>query len=110
MRITLRKKVLGLTFISVISIASVISAISIINIISRGEERIAAYRATLLSERKQQIKGYVDMAVKLLEKMPLEEAKKTILNMRYSESGYLFIQDFSNKMIAHPDPRLEAKT
>lgn len=107
MRITLRNKVLGLTFVSVFSIASVIAAISIVNIISRGEERIAAYRATLMSERKQQVKGYVDMAVRLLEKMTLEEAKKTTRHMRYGESGYLFIQDFNNRFVAHPDPRLD---
>ena len=109
MRITLRKKVLGLTFICVFLMATVISVISIMNIISRGEERIKAYRATLLSERKQQIKGYVDMAVMVLEKMSPEDGKKVIKNMRYGQSGYLWINDFNNVMIRHPDPRLEGK-
>ncbi|HEX9080146.1 MAG TPA: methyl-accepting chemotaxis protein [Desulfuromonadaceae bacterium] len=107
MRFTLRKKVLGLTFISVFSIAIVISAISISNIVSRGEERIADYRATLLAERKQQIKGYVDMAVRVVERMPAEDARKAIRNMRYGQSGYLFIQDFNNVFVVHPDPRLD---
>ena len=109
MRISLRKKVLGLTFICVFSIAAIISVISIMNIISRGEERIAAYRATLLSEKMQQIKGYVEMAVHVLEKMPAEDGKKVIKNMRYGQSGYLWINDFNNIMISHPDPRLEGK-
>ena len=106
---SLRKKVLWLTFICVFSTAAVISGISIKNIVSRGEERITSYRATLLAERKQQIKGYVDMAVKVLEKMPQEEAKKVVKDMRYSQSGYLWINDFNNVMISHPDPRLEGK-
>jgi methyl-accepting chemotaxis protein len=109
MKISLRKKVLGLTLVCVFSIAAVISVISIMNIISRGEKRIAAYRATLLSERKQQIKGYVDMAVRVLEKMPAEEAKKVVRNMSYGQSGYIWINDFNNIMISHPDPRLEGK-
>ena len=109
MRFTLRKKVLGLTFISVFSIAVVISVISIMNILSRGQERTADYRATLLAERKQQIKGYVDMAVRLAERMPPEDAKKAVRNMRYGQSGYLWINDFNNVFIVHPDPRLEGK-
>ncbi|MDA8428112.1 MAG: methyl-accepting chemotaxis protein [Geobacteraceae bacterium] len=109
MKISLRKKVLGLTFICVFSIAAVISILSITHIISRGEERISAYRATLLSEKKQQIKGYVDMAVRVLEKMSPEDGKKVIKNMRYGQNGYLWINDFNNVMISHPDPRLEGK-
>ncbi len=109
MRITLRKKVLGLTLVCIFSIATVISVISIVNIISRGDERISAYRATLVSERRQQIKGYVDMAVRVLEKMPPDEAIKVSKNMRYGQTGYLWINDFKNIMISHPDPRLEGK-
>src|ERR1035437_9359906 len=107
MVITLRKKVLGLTFICVFSIAAIISVLSIMNIISRGDERIAAYRATLLSEKRQQIKGYVDMAVGALEKMSAEDAKKVIKNMRYGQNGYFWINDFKNVFLFHPDPRLE---
>jgi len=108
-KFTLRKKVMGLTFVSVLVIAVVISVISTLNILSRGEERIAAYRATLLSEKKQQIKGYVDMAVRVLEKLPPEDAKKVLRNMRYGQSGYIFIQNFNNVFIMHPDPRLDGR-
>lgn len=104
---SLRKKVLGLLCICVFSIAAVISVISIVNIVSRGEKRIETYRATLLSERKQQIKGYVDMAVRLLEKLPPEDAKKAARNLRYGQSGYLWINDFNHVILVHPDPRLE---
>lgn len=107
MEISLRKKVLVLTFICVFSMAAVISTISIMNIVSRGEARITAYRATLISEREQQIKGYVDMAVRALEKMAPEDAKKVARNMRYGQSGYLWIHDFNNLVLVHPDPRME---
>lgn len=109
MKISLRKKIMGLTFICVFSTAIVISLISILNIRSRGEERIESFRATLLTERQQQIKGYVEMAVKLVEKMPAEEAKIAVKNMRYGQNGYLWINDFNNIMLSHPDSRLEGK-
>ncbi len=107
MQLSLRKKVLGLTLVCVFSIATVISAISIINIVSRGEARIAAYRATLISERKEQIKGYVEMAVKILEKASPGDARNLAKNMRYGRSGYLWINDFNNVFVFHPDPRLD---
>jgi methyl-accepting chemotaxis protein len=107
MRITLRRKVLGLMIVSVVTIATVLSTVFILNLISRGRERVDAYRTMLLSERKQQIRGYVEMAVKLLVKLPPEEAMRTVKQMRYGENGYLWINDFNNRMISHPDPRLE---
>ena len=109
MRITLRRKVLGLMVVSVVTVATVLTFVSIVNLCSRGNERIASFRATLLSEKKQQIRGYVEIAVKLLEKMPPEEAKKTVKRMRYGENGYIWVNDFNNVMISHPDPRLEGK-
>ena len=107
MRITLRRKVLGLMMVSVATIATVLSATSILNMISRDNERIASYREVLLSEKKQQIRGYVEMAARLLEKLPAEDARRTVRQMRYGENGYLWINDFNNIMISHPDPRLE---
>jgi methyl-accepting chemotaxis protein len=107
MRISLRKKVLGLIVVSVLIFMIAISIVSIASIISRGEERTTAYRATILSEKKQQIKGFVEMAVGLLNHMPADEVKKTVGKMRYGESGYLWINDFNHFMVSHPDKRLE---
>lgn len=109
MKVTLRKKVLGLTFFSVIAIVVATSVLSIANIVYRGELRISSYREMVLSERKVQIKGYVDMAAKVMEKLPLEEAKRAVKQMRYGKNGYLWINDYNNVMIVHPDPRLEGK-
>ena len=109
MRITLRRKVLGLMAVAMVTIAAIISALSLVNLVTRGNERVASYRALLLTEKKRQIRGYVEMAVKLLEKMPPREAKETVKRLRYGENGYLWINDFNNVMVAHPDPRLEGK-
>jgi methyl-accepting chemotaxis protein len=109
MRMTLRKKVLGLIIVSVSATAVVTTSLSIMNIISRGNMRAASFKETLLTERKQQIKGYVDMAVGILDKVPRDEAKKIVRNMRYGDKGYIWIHDFKNIVVVHDDPRVVGK-
>ncbi len=109
MNITLRKKVLLLVCVAMFAIATVLSFISVSNIQTRGKERVAGIRATLLSERKLQLQNLVDMGGRTLAKMSPDEMKKVARNMKYGESGYLWIQDFNNFMILHPDPRLDNK-
>lgn len=109
MKLSLRKKVLGLTFICIFLVATLISIISIVNINSRGNERISAYRETLVSERKQQIKGYIEMAVRLLENMSAEETIKAVKTMRYGQNGYLWINDYNNIVRVHSDPTMVGK-
>ncbi len=107
MKLTLRKKVLGLIAISVLLTACVLSAVSAVGIARRGDEKAVAYKETLLAERKAQIKGYVDMAAKLIEGLSVEEARKAVLTMRYGDKGYLFLQDYNNFFLAHIDPKLD---
>ncbi|MBJ6727137.1 methyl-accepting chemotaxis protein [Geomesophilobacter sediminis] len=109
MKFTLRWKVLGLVILSVVTITTVISIVTIRNIVSRGNERIAAYREVLLSERKHQIQGYVEMAIKIVQKSPFQQARAVLAAARYGEHGYIWINDFNNVMVVHPDPRLEGK-
>ncbi len=109
MNVSLRKKILGITFLSVILIATLISAISIRNIIARGDERLQLYRATLLSERQNQIKGYVEMAARVIAGLPPDQALQVARSMRYGKDGYIWVNDFNNIMLEHPDPRLEGK-
>jgi len=109
MKMTLSKKVLALIFTSVITTVTVISVMSIAKIVSRGESRVSSLREMLLSERKMQIKAQVQMAVQAMEKLPLAEAKKYLKLMRYGDNGYIWVNDFNNAMIVHPDPRLEGK-
>jgi methyl-accepting chemotaxis protein len=103
MNVSLQKKVLGLMVVSMLIFMIAISMVSISNIVSRGDERSTAYRETILSEKKQQIKGFVEMAVTLITGMPADEMKKTIGKMHYGESGYLWINDFNHYMVSHPD-------
>lgn len=109
MKMTLRKKILGMTTVSVILTALIVTAISAVNIISRGKDRVESYKKILISEREAQIKGYVEMATRLISKQSVEEAKQTIKLMRYGDKGYLWIHDFNNVMIYHPDPELDGK-
>lgn len=95
--------------IAVLVFMIVISIVSISNIISRGEARSEAFRATILNEKKLQIKGIVEMAVGMITQMPPEESKTAIGKMRYGDNGYLWINDFTNLMVSHPDKKMEGK-
>lgn len=106
MRITLRKKVLGLIFVSVLVTSLVITFLSAMDIVTRGNERAKLYQETLTSERKQQIKGYVEMAAKIVQALPAKDVPATVQAMRYGDKGYVWLQDFNNIMLVHPDPRL----
>ncbi len=108
-RITLHRKLMWLCVFSVLFTTLVIMTISAVNIISRGDERIEFYKNTLLSERKNQIKGYVEMATKQIELMSLEEGKKAVRAMQYGENGYLWVHNYYNVMIVHPDPALDGR-
>jgi len=109
MKITLRRKVLGLIAVSVLLTAFVITLVSALSIVRRADEKAAAYKETLLSERKAQIKGYVEMAAKLVENLPLEEAKKIVRGMRYGDKGYIWLQDYHNVFLTYVDPAEEGK-
>lgn len=106
MKLTLRKKVLGLIFVSVLVTSLIITFVSAMNIIARGNERTQQFKATLLAERKEQIKGYVELAAKVVEHLPLKQAGQTAQAMRYGDKGYVWLQDYDNLFLSHPDPRL----
>ncbi|MBF0243292.1 MAG: methyl-accepting chemotaxis protein [Desulfamplus sp.] len=103
MKMTLRKKLMWLSVGSVMFATIVIMTISAINTVNRGLDRVNSYKKTLLSERMSQIRGYVEMAVSQIKQLPLEEAKKAVLSMRYAENGYLWVHDYDNVVVVHPD-------
>lgn len=107
MKLTLRQKVMLLITLSVGVTLLVICTMSAKSIINRGNEMNEAYKETLLSERKAQIKGYVEMAARLIEPLPLKDARQMVLQMRYGDKGYIFLHDYNNFMLAHIDPALD---
>jgi len=107
MKLTLRKKVLGLIAISVLLTACVLTTVSAISVVKRGDQKASEYRETLLSERKSQVKGYVEMAAKLIENASTDEARKIAMTMRYGDKGYIFLMDYDNYFIAHFDPAMD---
>lgn len=109
MKATLRKKLLALIVLSVLTTAIVITATSIGKALAHGSEQISHVRELLVAERKQQIRGYVDMAVHVVADLPLEQARKTILSMRYGDKGYVSLHTYDNVFLAHPDPALDQK-
>lgn len=109
MKFSLTKKVMILTLLPVVIIATIFSLLSISTMKQRGEQSIDTYRTTLLNERKQALKSYVEIALKVIEALPPDEAKKAALFMKYGADGYIWIHDYNNMMLAHPSPALQGK-
>jgi signal transduction histidine kinase len=109
LNLNLRKKVLGLVLLATVASATVITVVSGVNVVSRGHERMARYRETLMAEKRQQLRSVVEMASNQVEKQAPDQAKKLVLNMRYGDKGYVFLQDYENHFLAHPDPELDGK-
>jgi methyl-accepting chemotaxis protein len=110
MKFSLRKKVLILTILPVVIVGTILSFISIVTMKQRGDQSIDTYRATLLSERKQALKGHVEMALRVIENLPPDEAKKVTASMKYGTDGYIWIHDYNNMMLVHPSPALQGKS
>lgn len=106
MRFKLRTKVMGLTIVCAALIVAVVTALNSWTIVKRGNERVAAYRETLLNERRNQIRTTVDLAAHILGDLPKDQLLKLAASMRYGEDGYIWVQDFNNFMYVHPSPVL----
>ena len=106
MKITLRKQILAFTIIPVVIISAILSFISVSNIISMGEARVAAYRETLLSQKRRELTHCVEVAISMIENQNEEQAKETIRKLKYGDNDYFWINDFNNIMVSHPDPKL----
>jgi methyl-accepting chemotaxis protein len=109
MKLTLRKKILGLIAASVILTALTIASVATLDTVKRGDEEAEAYKQSLLAERKAQVVEYVDMTARLIENLPLEEAKKVVRNLRYGDKGYVWLQDYNNVFLSYVDPAEENK-
>lgn len=106
MRMTLRAKVTSLTVVCAVLIGAVVTAINISSTMSRSRERIAAYRETLVKERRQQIQTAIYLAVRVLERLPADQALKAAADMQYGPDGYIWIADYDNVLLVHPDPTM----
>lgn len=107
MRMTLRTKVTGLTVICAVLIGIVVTAINISGTVRQNRERIQAYRETLVNERKQQIQTVITLAVRVIERLPADQALAATADMQFGPDGYIWIADFDNVLLVHPDPTMK---
>ena len=109
MQLTIKQKIMILFSVFGLIVVSTVSLLAVANIYEDGEKGIIAYRNTLLEERKQQLRNYVEMAINTISNQSRDEAKKTIKSMRYGKNGYLWMSDFDFVVIAHPDPAIDGR-
>lgn len=106
MRMTLRAKVTALTILCATLIGAVVTAINISSTMKRSRAQIATYRETLVNERKQQIQTSIYLAVRMLEQLPNDQALKVAASMLYGPDGYIWVSDFNNVLLVHPNPAM----
>jgi len=108
-QLTIKQKIMILFSLFALVVISAVSFLAVANIYQRGEKLVTAYRNTILNERKEQVRNYVEMAISTISNQSQDEAKKIIKNMKYGKNGYLWISDYNCFMVAHPDPRLDGR-
>jgi len=106
MKLSLKRKILAFVIIPMLIAIGLFSTFNVVSTVSSGEKRVKEYKENLLSERKESIKNYVEIALKSIEGLPTKEAALAAQKLRYANNGYFFIIDFNNITISHVDPKL----
>ncbi|MBI5440085.1 MAG: hypothetical protein HY900_02620 [Deltaproteobacteria bacterium] len=96
MRVSLAKKITGLTLLFLSVAAATVSYLSVRTARLNSERRIEEYRRVLLAERKQALRNYSDMASRLLADQSLEDARRITKRLKYGDNGYFSIHDLQN--------------
>ncbi len=106
---TLRRQILAFTIIPIIIIAFITTFISISNVISMGEKQIGHYQESLIEQKKDELRNYAVIVMKIIEHQSAEETRETVRSIKFGEGEYFWINDFNHVFVAHPDPQLEGK-
>ncbi len=107
--------VIGLALLGVVALLLSMQALK-----KRGQEEVAAIRATLMAEKTEKLRNLVELAYKTAEtaynrtEMPEPERQQLALSlikaMRYNTNDYLWINDSRPVMVMHPiKPALDGK-
>ncbi len=108
----IRKKIMITSFAGLIFLGAVMYFIAAQSIKKMGTQQIYSLYLTLMEEKKQKLKNIVEVSVSQVEGLfaskEHDEAKKKelifnlIKNMKYDNSGYLWINDMTPAMVFHP--------
>jgi len=117
---SIQKKIIMTSFAGLIFLGTVMFVISSSAVKNMGMEQIHALKTTMMEEKKSKLKNIVEMAVSQIkgvyESSEYTEAEKKELifkllsDMKYDQSGYLWINDLKPAMVYHPtNPSLNGK-
>ncbi|MFA5902962.1 MAG: methyl-accepting chemotaxis protein [Desulfobacula sp.] len=117
----IRKKIMFTAFSGLIFLGAVMFFIASSSIKNMGVEQIQSLKTTLMEEKKQKLRNIVEMGVSQIEGIfsakdyddagKKELVFKLIKDMKYDQSGYLWINDMTPVMVFHPtNPALNGKS
>lgn len=109
---TLRTKILLLSLLPLLLVAVTISLISFSQAKNLSEQEIETFERTLLASKKQELRGYVELALDSiayvqndpsLDDVEVQRQVKSILHsLTYGEDGYFFLYDRDGVNLVHP--------
>ena len=122
--LSIKLKLLGIVFSSIIIIAIITSIVSVKNLNDVAEADIEKYQKDAYATKTQELKNYTSVVIYKIKhyydsakgKTPQEvekikqEALSIITKLRYGDNGYYWVQDTSPSILAHPmSPQLIGK-
>ncbi len=108
----IRRKIMITSFAGLILLGVIMFFIASSSIKNMGMEEINSLKTTLMEEKKQKLRNIVEMGVSQIEGVyaskdyddagKKELIFKLIKDMKYDQSGYLWINDMTPAMVFHP--------
>ena len=108
----IRKKIMLTTVAGLVFLGVIMFFIASSSIKNMGMEQIHSLKTTLMEEKKQKLRNIVEMGVSQIEGVyaskdyddagKKELIFKLIKDMKYDQSGYLWINDMTPVMVFHP--------
>ncbi|THB74604.1 MAG: methyl-accepting chemotaxis protein [Desulfobacteraceae bacterium] len=109
---SIQKKIMLTVFSGLLFLGVIMFLIASSSVKKMGAEQIQLLKATMMEEKKQKLKNIVELAVSeiqgVYESKEMDDAAKKALvfkliqDMRYDNSGYLWINDMTPTMVYHP--------
>lgn len=117
MSIRLKGKLLLFALLPMLVVTLAVMFVVNVQMNSVGEREVEMAREELIAKKKEELKGYVDLAITAVAPIVAsnapdaeERAKDVLRSMTYGEDGYVFVYDFDGVTVAyHPDPTSEGK-
>ena len=100
----IRNQIFFFTLVPMLIGVVLLSLTSIRGVTRYGETQITNLRTQLMSQKKEELRHYVEMAIAAIDGLPRDQARRILKQMRFDDASYFWIQDTTKpypRMIMH---------